>query len=256
MALCAGQLAWGADPAPAQEQNASQPGPGAPGPQQPTGGAGQQGPRRGPPNPMDMLKNYRDQFEHVDLTDDQMAKIDKFLETAGRNMKALAASKDDESRGQMFQVFRTLNDDVQSILTDHQKQIMRQEQQRKMFDGMTKMYTDPKLKLTDEQQKKVTAILDAARKKAEAAAAGDGSGDPRGQMRAVFQAMGDIRQQVSAILTPEQQAQLPRSGFGGPGGPGGGRGGPGGPGGGPGGPGGGPGGGAGPGGGPGAPAGQ
>lgn len=247
-------LVRAADPAPAQpnppaQQQAKPPQPGN-GQPPPPGAPGPGGPRRGF-NPLDMLKHYRDQFENVELTDDQMAKIDKFLETAEKNVKDLAASNDPDSRREMFQAMRTLDDDVQSILTDQQKQALRVQRQKMMFEQFTKPYKDPKLKLSDDQQKKVTEILDAARKKMEAAATA--GGDPRQQMMATFQMMGDLRKQVSAILTPEQQALLPqfgppggRRGPGGPGGgPGGPGGGPGGPGGGPGGPGGGPGGGGG-----------
>lgn len=165
----------------------------------------QQRPRR---NPADMLKNYRTQFEGIDLTDDQMAKIDKFIATAEKGFKDLEGQTGQEARQQSRQIMRTLNEDVQSILTDKQKQALQQKRQQQMVDRMQKSYTDPKLNLTSDQQTKITGILDDFKKQLGAL-----STDPQDR-RQVFQLMRDTRTKLDAVLTPDQLKLMPR-GFGG-----------------------------------------
>src|SRR5579863_4157665 len=84
-------------------------------------------PSRGTFNPADMLKNYRDQFEGLNLTDDQMKKIDGFIETAEAAVKKSTADGADRRAG--FTAFQKLNDDVQSVLTDAQKTALKAKRQ-------------------------------------------------------------------------------------------------------------------------------
>lgn len=178
----------------------------------------QQPPRRGRFDPAQMLKNYRDQFEGLDLTDDQMAKIDKFLATAEAGIKDLAGQTGQDARRAQGQVMRTLRDDVDSVLTDKQKELLRKKRQQQMFDRMSKGYTDPKLNLTDDQKTKITALLDETKKTMESLSFQNPDDRPK-----IQQAMKDLHDKVNALLTPEQQKLLPpmgrRGGRGGRGGP-------------------------------------
>src|SRR5205823_1591197 len=67
-------------------------------------------------NPADELKNYRDRFEGVNLTDDQMKKIDGFLETAEAEVKKLEGKDDRDSMRAVFGAMRKLREDVDSVL--------------------------------------------------------------------------------------------------------------------------------------------
>jgi Spy/CpxP family protein refolding chaperone len=156
-----------------------------------------------------MIKGFRDQFEGLGLTDDQMTKIDGFVTTAETEIKK--ASDDQEGRRTAFGAFRKLNEDVQSVLTDAQKAGLRKKQQAAMIDRVKKTYTAPELKLTEDQTTKINAVLADTQK-----AMADADYSTQEARRAAFGKMRDAREKINAILTPEQQKLIPQ--FGPPGG--------------------------------------
>src|SRR5882724_11789768 len=105
----------------------------APAAQPPANGRGGRG---GNFNPADQLKNYRDQFEGLKLTDEQMKKIDGFLETA--TTEVAKAADDRRAAGQAM---RQLQTDVDSILTDEQKTALRGKRQQQMIDRTKATFT-------------------------------------------------------------------------------------------------------------------
>jgi Spy/CpxP family protein refolding chaperone len=172
--------------------------------------------RRARPSAADMIKNYRDQFEGLGLSDDQMTKIDGFITTAETEIKGLAGKEDQESGRSAFGAMRKLGEDVQSVLTDAQKTALRKKQQADRFDRFKKIYTAPELKLTDDQTTKINAIMADYQKES---AAIDFT-DPESRRKG-FEARRAVREKLNAVLTPEQQKLIPQ--FGGPGGRGGAR---------------------------------
>ncbi|MDB5330848.1 MAG: hypothetical protein JWP03_1999 [Phycisphaerales bacterium] len=161
------------------------------------------------PAPADFLKTMKAQFDGIGLSDDQQKKIDGFFEVATRELKDLEGR--DDARQQMGDVFRKLNEDVQSVLTDAQKQALRQKFQQQIFDRLKETFAKPELNLTDEQQKKITDVMDEAKKKLADLTAGN---DPQQDRQAMFQLMRDTREKLNAVLTPEQQKQIPQFGGG------------------------------------------
>jgi Spy/CpxP family protein refolding chaperone len=182
---------------------------------------------RGNFNPADYLKNYRDQFEGLNLTDDQMKKIDGFLDTATTEVTKAGTGQD--GREATGAALRKLREDVQSVLTDTQKTALRAKRIGAMYDDLTKRYTADTLKLTDDQKTKITALISDAKTKALAAPAPDANaaGGPGGG-RGGFAGFRELRTSIEAVLTPDQVKLLPQFGRGGRG-PGGGAGGAGGP---------------------------
>lgn len=168
------------------------------------------------PSAADQLKTYRDRFEGLNLTDDQMKKIDGFLDTA--TAEVTKAGTDQEGRRAAGQAMRKLNEDVQSILTDTQKAALRTKQIGQMYDRMKTTYTADTLKLTDDQKTKINAIIDEAKTAAIAtpppAPDANANGGRRGGGGAAFAGMREMRTKIDAILTPEQQALLPQFGRG------------------------------------------
>ena len=158
-----------------------------------------------------MIKNYRDQFEGLGLTDDQMKKIDGFITTAETEIKSLSGKDDQESRRSAFGAFRKLGEDVQSTLTDSQKTALRKKQQAARFDRFKKTYTAPELNLTADQTTKINAIMSDHEKES----ANVDFSDQEARRKA-FEAILAVREKLNAVLTPEQQKQIPQ--FGGPGG--------------------------------------
>jgi len=162
-------------------------------------------------SPADMIKNYRDQFEGLGLTDDQMKKIDGFITTAETEIKSLSGKDDQESRRSAFGAFRKLGEDVQSTLTDSQKTALRKKQQAARFDRFKKTYTAPELSLTADQTTKINAIMSDYEKESANVDFTD-----QESRRKAFEGMRAVREKLNAVLTPEQQKQIPQ--FGGPGG--------------------------------------
>ena len=138
-------------------------------------------------DPAEMLKNYRDQFEGINLTDDQMKKIDGFLTTAEASIKPLLGKDDEDSRTQRREAFQKLRDNTQAILTETQKTALRQKMQAAMVDRSRKEYTKPELKLTDDQLKKVNAVFDDVLKQVKDLS--PAGGDDRENMRKAFGVM-------------------------------------------------------------------
>ncbi|HWE01988.1 MAG TPA: hypothetical protein VG326_06210 [Tepidisphaeraceae bacterium] len=188
--------------------------PAAPAPSQPATPAAPSG-QRARRNPADMIKNYRDQFEGLGLSDEQMTKIDGFITTAETEIKGLAAKDDQESRRSAFGAFRKLNEDVQSVLTDAQKTALGKKRQTMMFDRFKKTYTAPELKLTDDQTTKINAIIADTQKEM-----ADVNPTDQESRRKAFESMRAAREKLNAVLTPEQQKLIPQA----PGGAGGRRG--------------------------------
>jgi Spy/CpxP family protein refolding chaperone len=173
---------------------------------------------RGNFDPAEMLKTYRDRFEGITpaLTDDQMKKIDGFIETAEAEVKKNAGSTDPEARRASFGAIRKLGEDVNAVLTDEQKTAIRAKRTAAMFDQMKTTYTADNLKLTDDQKTKITAIIDEAKKAALAAPPPAPDANGGRQRGGGFAAMREARDKINAVLTPEQQKEIPT--FGGPGG--------------------------------------
>lgn len=165
-------------------------------------------PTRGRFNPADILKNYRDQFEGVNLTDDQMKKIDGFIETAQADVKKAGEGNDRESRGAAFAALGKLRENVNSILTDAQKGEMAKKRNVESVKRFKDRYSNPELKLTDEQKSKLEAVY--ADYLAELGKLTPGTG---GFDRDAFRKRGELsrseREKAKAILTPEQQKLLP-----------------------------------------------
>ena len=76
-----------------------------------------------------------------------------------------------------------------------------------MFDRITKTYTAPELKLTEEQTKQITGII-ADAKKAMGTLSFQNE-DDRPKIRA---AMEDMNTKLKAALTPDQQKLIPQRG--------------------------------------------
>lgn len=165
--------------------------------------------RRARPSPADMIKNYRDQFEGLNLSDDQMKKIDGFVGTAETEINGLAGKTDQESRRAAFTAFRKLNEDVQSVLTDTQKTALAAKRRQQMMDRFKAAYTAPALKLTDDQTTKINAIF--ADMSKESAALDPSDPDARTKRREL---MTSTREKLNAVLTPEQQKEIPQFGGG------------------------------------------
>jgi hypothetical protein len=160
-------------------------------------------------DPTERLKNYRDQFEGLNLSDDQMTKIDGFITTAETEVKRLlGADADDSARREAFAAIRKLDEDVQSVLTDPQKAQLRQKRQQMMVDRFKTEYTKASLNLTDDQLKKVNAIFDDMKSQMAALPKGDDR-ESRGK---AFQLLRDTRDKLNTVLTPEQQKQIPQFG--------------------------------------------
>ena len=170
-------------------------------------------------DPMEMLKNFRDQFEGLNLTDDQMKKIDGFLQTATTEMKSLEGKTDQESRDARRAAFQKLNDDTQSVLNDEQKAALKVKRATQMVDGMKSRYTAANLNLSEDQTKKINDLFDGVKVKITDLA--KTTTDDQEFRRQSFEAMRGIRDQVNAILTPEQQKLIPQRGPRGNRGPGG-----------------------------------
>jgi hypothetical protein len=174
-------------------------------------------------NPADMLKNYRDQFEGLNLSDDQMKKIDGFIATAEAEVAKTPAPAAPDANAQpgqgrrgggggaAFQAIRKLNEDVQSILTDTQKAALRAKQVAARVDRTLATYTAANLMLTDDQKTKVTAIIEDAKKEAVAFT-------PSGDRQADGQKQREMRtamtEKLNAVLTPDQQKLIPAFGRG------------------------------------------
>jgi len=158
-------------------------------------------------NPADRLKNYRDQFEGLNLKDDQMKKIDGFIETAEVEVKKAGDPEDRAARTAAFTALRKLDEDVQSVLTDEQKTALRTKQQSMMVDRFKQVYTNPELKLTPEQSTKIDAIF--ADLKKQMASVDMSSGDRRENFQKIGKMMGDTREKVSALLTEDQKKLIP-----------------------------------------------
>jgi len=164
-------------------------------------------PRRGNFNPADMIKNYRDQFEGLNLTDDQMKKIDGFVETAEKEIKANAGSEDQDARRQSFTALRKLGEDVQSVLTETQKTALSAKRRQMMFTRFKESYTAASLNLTSDQTTKVNGIFDDAKKQLDAISPTDE--EARNKSREI---MRSTRDKLNGVLTPEQQKQIPQFG--------------------------------------------
>ncbi len=163
-------------------------------------------------NPADRLKNYRDQFEGINLNEDQMKKIDGFIETAEVEVKKASNPDDREARSAAFAAIRKLDEDVQSVLTDPQKTALRAKRQSMMVDRMKQPYANPELKLTDEQSKKIDAIFTDLKK--EMATVDTSAGDRREAFGKIFKMAGEARQKIDALLTEDQKKLIPKPQFG------------------------------------------
>ena len=202
--MMVGGFAMGADePAPKPDAPAQQPATPAPQPTPPA----QNGARPGRRTPADVVANYRDQFEGLNLTDDQMKKIDGFIETAEAEIKANGSSEDRANRRKSWEALRKLNEDVQSVLNDQQKAALQAKQRQQMFDRFKQSYLDPKLNLSEEQTKKINDIF--AQAKTDFAGVEGQDDASRQKRREIFQ---QTREKLNAVLTPDQQKQIPQFG--------------------------------------------
>ncbi|MDB5354498.1 MAG: hypothetical protein JWN24_951 [Phycisphaerales bacterium] len=159
------------------------------------------------PGPADFLKNMKALFTGLSLTEDQQKKIDNFFEIATREIKDLEGR--DDARQQTGEILNKLREDVQSVLTETQKKELRQKFQQQMFDRLKQAYAKPELNLSEEQQKKITDVMDDAKKKLADLTSGDEQQQDR---QALFQLVRDTREKLNAILTPEQQKLISQFG--------------------------------------------
>lgn len=184
----------------------AKPSPGATPPAQPQPSSGR--PRF---SPAERIASYRDQFEGVDLTDDQMKKIDKFLDAAEAEVKKAPATEDRESRRAQFEVLRKLDEDVQSVLTDTQKAKLRSKQNQEFIDRAFKsQFDNDKVNLTADQKTKLASITSDLKTQMDA----NNGGDRRESMRKNFPLMMAAREKMMAVLTDDQKKAIPNFGFG------------------------------------------
>jgi Spy/CpxP family protein refolding chaperone len=160
-------------------------------------------------NPADMLKNYRDQFEGLNLTDDQMTKIDGFVTTAEAEVKKAGASEDRDVRRGAFEAMNKLRADVNSVLTDTQKALLTKKRNVQSVTRFKEPYVNPALKLTDDQTAKLAAISTDLQSQLDALP----PIAPGTQDRDAFRKRGEIfraaREKANALLTPDQQKLIP-----------------------------------------------
>ena len=104
-----------------------------------------------------MIRNYRDQFEGFNLTEDQMIKIDGFIDICEAEIKKAGDFEDRDLRHAAFAAVSKLNEDVQLTLTDTQKTSGATNSSRAAgIDRFKEPYLNPALKLTSEQTGRLT----------------------------------------------------------------------------------------------------
>ena len=165
-------------------------------------------PRRGGFNPADILKNYRDQFEGLSLTEDQMKQIDGFVTTAEAEVKK-AGTEGGESRRAAFAAINKLRTDVNGILTDAQKGLLVKKRNAQSVTRFKEPYANPELKLTDDQKTKLNAVYTDLQSQLDALPAPVPGAQDRESYRKRGEVTSAAREKAKAILTPDQQKLIP-----------------------------------------------
>lgn len=173
-----------------------------------------------PPRPQNgglqfaMLQRVRKAVDELKLSDEQKAKIDKIFATAESELKEArdSANGDRQAIAQKArETFNKLRTDLLPLLDEDQKQQLREKLQtaaQRGGDLVTRLRgAMEKLKLTDDQKKKVRDLFEDVGKQArdlrDKAQAGDQ--DARDKFRTLMQ---DTRQKLGDILTEEQRQKL------------------------------------------------
>jgi Spy/CpxP family protein refolding chaperone len=207
------------------------------------GAPGNAGDRRMGPPPGQIIDEFRKIAKDLNLTDEQKTKVEAALKTAAEEFKTL---RDDDTidprdrRTRAEEIFGTLRKDMNGALNEEQRATLKKKMAERRPQGGQRPGTEgpgpttrpgplgqrlrenlEKLDLTDDQKKKVEAVLADAKKQGEELREGLMSGDE--QAREQFGAiMMDVRRQIGEILTPEQRDKLtemmppPGEGQGGP----------------------------------------
>jgi len=164
---------------------------------------------RGRFNPADMLKNYRDQFEDLNLTADQMSKIDGFITTAEAAVKQSATAEGGSGRRAAFEAINKLRTDVSSVLTDTQKAQLAKKRNAESVKRFKTPYANPELKLTDDQTSKLNAVFSDMQSQLDALPPPAPGTQDRESYRKRGEVMSAARVKANAILTPDQQKLIP-----------------------------------------------
>lgn len=188
-----------------------------------------------------MMQKVREAIDSLDLTADQKKQIDQIFQETREDIRGMAKDlkgmTPDQRREKLKPVIQDMIEKIKSVLTDPQKaalktklEALRKEREqagdKKPSADVVPPATQPigdaaaphgpmmqrihdrlaKLDLSPEQQTKVDAILDDTGKKFQALRqqAQDNAGDTRQKSMSLMQS---TRQQIAAVLTPEQQQQ-------------------------------------------------
>jgi Spy/CpxP family protein refolding chaperone len=161
-----------------------------------------------------MLQRVRKAVDELKLSDEQKAKIDKMFATADSELKSARNSADGDRRAvaqKARETFNKLREDLLSVLDGDQKQQLRDKLQTAAQGGgdlVTRLRgAMEKLKLTDDQKKKVQDLFEDVARQArdlrDKAQAGDQ--DARDKFRTLMQ---DTREKLGTILSEEQRQKL------------------------------------------------
>ncbi|MCC7350243.1 MAG: hypothetical protein IT446_06710 [Phycisphaerales bacterium] len=185
--------------------------------------------RMGHHNPGMMLDRMHETINSLDLSADQKTKVDAIFTQAKSDFEALQEKwkKDDvKPRDRMKEgreFMKALNQKIEAVLTDQQKETLKQKRQEMMKQRGEKgakgdrqgpppmlerlRHALDQLNLTDDQKQKVKTVLDETRDKLKALHE-ESAGDRQAMQEKGRKIIENAREQIISILTPEQKEKL------------------------------------------------
>ena len=167
------------------------------------------------PEPSRWLTRMRSALDGLQLSDDQKQKVDGFFSDAEKGLKQAKDEAGDDRRELMQksrEVFSHLREQVSSVLSDDQKQALRD----KLFNQLPAEMMNrlkaslEKLGLSDEQKQKVNDILADTQKQLEDLhkSADQTASETRTKVRDLLRS---TREKIQSVLTDEQKQKLEES---------------------------------------------